>query len=168
MVSNFGYEEILEGVNGIESYLRGTMAKCPDDGIGQSITVCLTVTTLQHKVKCALYDASGNLVDNGVTEERTIPIESNTWETFNFGATKPILLANTDYIIVAWSEPVTGNCKLAYGVLVGWTQKYTGATYNDFPTPVSFATQADYGCSIYCSYSTGAPPPPVGTLTQVI
>lgn len=153
----FGYTTGLTGRGGLEGVIRGILASCPEPGTGESITAYLEVTGNPCPVKCALYDPAGNLVPNGVTEERTIPV-GVSMEQFDFIPPKPSV-AVQDYIIVAWGKAVDlGVPYLRYGSVSGWQAKWASASYNDFPSSVSFSTLSDRAHTIYCTYTPIAPP----------
>jgi len=81
------------------------------DGTGDSITAKVRgfVDGQSNTGKCALYNADNTLVTNSETEEEEIPYHlGNDYHTFNFGATKPILVANAWYWIVIWADTTAG------------------------------------------------------------
>lgn len=132
-----------------EDQIVGIIATCPESGVADSISVYLGVTG-DHHCKCALYDSSGNLITNGVTEEKVVGSITD-WITFNFVGTKPTLSAQ-DYIIVVWAESAAGSFLVYWDAEVG-KGRLQNQTYNSFPDPVSFTTD-NYKRSIYCTYTT--------------
>jgi len=158
---NFGYETIGSGEYSIENYVRGSEFTITEAGTADNITVALKSAvggTFTGKFKCAIYNSDNSLVLNGVTEERTLTLTATvTWYTFNFVVTKPSLIVNQAYILVAWTQYLTG---YAYMVKdTGDTNQghYDSAAYNSFPDPL-VPTHNDYKYSIYCTYTpSGAP-----------
>ena len=139
-------------------------------GYGTSITAYLYVNGGAKNAKCALYDSSNNLVTNSITEQL---VYSTGWNTFNFGASKPVLNANTWYYIVVWSEAGAGQGYLYYETSGGNgvfsdSETYVSGSYIGFPNPYQQITvDADGLASIYCTY-TYAPNPPDQTYEKPI
>lgn len=147
----FGETSQGGNTNSIENKIGGTNFECPQSGTGDSITAWLTVTTAAHNVKCALYDTSGNLISNAVTEEKNVAVGADQQVTFNFGTPKPSL-SNMVYIIVVWAQSTTGTCDLhSFSESSRWYQDTH--TYNSFPNPASFAGPYHQRASIYCTYT---------------
>jgi hypothetical protein len=125
-------------------------------GTGDSITAFLLING-DHKVKCALYNADNTLLLNGTTEEKTVldnlPNPANT--TFNFGVTKPILVANAWYWIAAWSEDAGGVAQLYKLAAGGSGIQRDSQVYGAWPDP--WENIYYYGpvalASIYCTYT---------------
>jgi hypothetical protein len=63
-------------------------------------------------MKCAIYLHS-NLSLVAQTEERLVSV-GTSWVTFNFNAPKPVLRANTEYLLVAWAQSGNGYAYLYY------------------------------------------------------
>jgi len=154
---SFGYEGIGGSSGVLDDYIFGAVFTITEEGTADSITVALKYSTTQStwSVKCAIYKHS-DLSLVGSTEEREItPTLEFVWYTFNFDAPKPSLTTDTAYILVAWTEVIAGNCKIAY--TTGDTDQlhiknvvYTGT----FPNPWESPTELDYKASIFCNYTT--------------
>ncbi len=147
----------------IEDYVKGGYFQMGSyAGYGTSISAYLYVNGGAKSAKCALYDNSNNLIAYSMTEEITY---STGWNTFNFGATKPILAANAWYYIVVWSNDGPGQGNLYYETSGGSgvfsdSETYVAGSYNGFPSPFERTTiDADGLASIYCTY-TYAPAAP--------
>jgi hypothetical protein len=123
-------------------------------GTGDSITAKITITTPAKKVKCAIYNADNTLLANSVTEEITVPVQAATATTFNFGATKPVLVASTWYYISVWSESESEYGYILCTVSGGDGIFYDDQTYNGFPSTWTGTTlDADGLLAIYCTYN---------------
>jgi len=157
MAANFGYEIIAAGQISLEDKINGTLVTCPGAGAGQSITVYLTGWTSGEKVKCCLYDASGDKVTDGETEERTTG-GATDWHIFNF--ISPPTLSAANYWIVAFGDSLT-NMHYAYETAPGYTMKYQGARVYELGFPASIAglgtDYADSAFSIFCTYEEAGP-----------
>ncbi len=140
----------------------GYFKMAPYTGYGSSISAYLYVNGGAKNAKCALYDSSNNLVANSITEQL---IYSTGWNTFNFGASKPVLNANAWYYIVVWSEAGAGQGYLYYEASGGNgvfsdSETYVSGSFTGFPNPFQQTTvDSDGLASIYCTY-TYAPNPP--------
>jgi len=146
---DFGQTSKVGAASTTEGYVTAHSAHCPEAGKAISITVNLKVATTDHKVKCALYDASLVLVDS--TEERTIAAGTDGWETFNFAS--PPTLAHADYWITVWAEATTGTCEVYFSNAGGVSVRAQAKTYDSWPNPLAGTAYANYRVSIYCTYS---------------
>jgi len=103
------------------------------------------------KVKAAIYSESHSLIAS--TEEKTV--YANGWVTFNF-ASPPTVTADTNYILVVWSENIAGDVLLYYHG-GGYNQgHYLSRTYDgNYPSSASFYHESrEY--SIYCTCSSAS------------
>ncbi|MBE3114304.1 MAG: hypothetical protein IMZ59_02160 [Actinobacteria bacterium] len=140
---------------GIESFIYGGYFQMGAiGGTGTSITAKLAIFTAEHKVKCALYNADKTLLANSVTEEKTVTVAAPTIITFNFGETKPTLVANAWYHIVVWSESTSGGASIYRVSSGGYGISYQNLAYGAFPNPwVPTLISAAYLENIYCTYT---------------
>lgn len=154
----FGNTELLaQSYATVENFIKGGYFQMDAvDGVGDSITVLIIVTTTAHKMKCALYKADNTLVPNSVTEEITVPVQGGTAFTFHFGATKPDLVANAWYYIVVWAEATTGNAYYCFYNSGGNGVFYDSEAYDGFPDPWA-GTPGTTGLNpaLYCTYNGG-------------
>jgi len=167
---NFGHETIetatiisdMTGEN-----IRGTVFTITETGTADSITVALKRGSAgSNNVKCAIYLHSDLSLVAQTASTSTSLTTTLAWYTFDL-TTSPTLTANTEYILVVWADYTTSNI---YGAAhMGATNQGHGQykVYNDFPNPL-VPTHSNFEYSIYCTYSTGAPPPSAGILVQVI
>jgi hypothetical protein len=98
--------------------------------------------------QAAIYSNDGS-TQVGVTQEKTLST-LNSWVTFNF-ITQPVLLANTNYVLVIWASNTTQ--VTVYNDPGGQSLQGTG-TYNTWPATISNQGTSKY--SIYCNYSKGS------------
>ena len=153
----FGNTATSTSTTTIENYVKGGLFQMGSiGGTGNNISAYLYVNGGAKNAKCALYYSNLSLVPNSMTEEKSY---STGWNTFNFGATKPVLQANTLYYIVVWSSASGGGGDLYYATSGGSgvfsdSETYVGGSYTGFPSPFQNATvDADGLASIYCSYN---------------
>lgn len=145
----------------IENFILGSIYQMgPRGGLGLSITVLLTIATTAHRVKCALYNYTGQsdnktLVMNGVTEEKTVAVGTTTVNTFKFVGTKPVLLPKNWYHICVWAEATTGTCRMICKLSGGLGVNFDSEAYGTYPNPwAQTAWDADASMAIYCTYVT--------------
>lgn len=168
-MTRFGYDGGATNSMPIKNIIKGSVFTCPDDGIADSISVKLGMWSDQPlwsgRVKCAIYRHS-DLSLVGVTEERVIDIidEYEAWYTFNF-ITKPNLIHNTEYVLVAWAENIGTDVRIRGIWLTDepTREHYQPYAYDDFPTILS-PTHGYLKHCIYCEYTITAPPPTRGIL----
>ena len=154
---SFGYTTIGGDESTLDNHVDGskfTMGAI--GGTGDSITVALREYggDWQGDVKCAMYLASALSapITNGVTEERNLALTGSfAWYTFNF-PTSPNLLADTDYVLVAWAEDVANTCYFARDADAGVDRWYETHTYNGFPSLSASDRTGKF--SIFATYTT--------------
>ena len=122
-------------------------------GNGDSITAQMFSGSTSFTVKCAIYNADNSLLANSITEEKTKTVGTHT-VTFNFGVTKPVLVANAWYYIVTWANNAGGYISLKGKSVVGAYIYYDAEAYGTFPNPWAVTGNlANYNASIYCTYT---------------
>lgn len=135
-----------------ENTIVGSIFTPTKDGEAQSITAYIRITSSSKNMKCAIYLHS-NLSLVAQTEEIVVPVNPATWVTFNFLTPKPILKANTAYLLVAWSSSGSGFSYLYYSSGAANQGHYAGSTYGaNFPNPMPNPTHETRACSIYCTF----------------
>ena len=121
------------------------------DGEAQSITIYVRVTSNPKNMKCAIYLHS-NLSLIAQTEEKTVPA-STGWVTFNFNTPKPVLRANTEYLLVAWAQSGSGLANLYYTSGQQNQGHYVSRTYTgSFPAILPTPNHEDRAYRIYCTF----------------
>ena len=150
--ATLGYSTIgsSSSQSSIEDTIRGSLFNMPVYGQVQNISVYLDLSNaVNRKVKTAIYSESNDFIAS--TEEKTI--SSTGWYTFNFADPKPVLAANTNYILVAWSDYASGSVSLRYDTGVSDQGHYrSNQNYGDWPTSVNF-NHNNNKYSIYCGYN---------------
>jgi hypothetical protein len=135
-----------------ENTIVGSIFTPTKDGEAQSITAYIRMTSSSKNMKCAIYLHS-NLSLVAQTEEKAVPVNPATWVTFNFLAPKPILKANTEYLLVAWSSSGSGFSYLYYSSGATNQGHYLGSTFEaNFPNPLPNPTHEARAYSIYCTF----------------
>ena len=127
-------------------------------------------------IKCAIYsDTNKALI--ATTEQKTIPIGFDNWQTLNF-ANKPYLTSGTSYSLVVWFS--TSGCYIRYDSGNSRQSWYANQAYGNFPngpyTSFSNYNQENIVYSIYCTIGASpsaspsaptTPTPPAGNLVPI-
>ncbi|MEM3759906.1 MAG: hypothetical protein QXZ02_02190 [Candidatus Bathyarchaeia archaeon] len=148
--TTFGNTGIGTSSRNTENAIVGSVFTLTENGEAQSITAYIGMTVSSKNMKCAIYRYN-DLSLVAQTEEKTVNVATG-WVTFNF-INKPILTANTQYLLVAWSYSGTGNAYLYY--TTGTTNQgcYRSQTYGtNFPNPLPSPTYEARAYCIYCTY----------------
>lgn len=145
--ATFGYTNTGGTSRSIEDTIRGSAFQVPTGGQAQSISVYLSCNN--RKVKAALYSSLHTFIAS--TEEKTVTA-TGQWVTFNFPDPKPVLAANTTYLLVAWSDSGSGNVYM-YSSSGSSDQGHRfNRAYGSWPTFPSFSHETTM-YSIYCTYA---------------
>jgi hypothetical protein len=148
---SFGYSNIGTSTQNIEGSISGSLFNIQADGQAQSISVYLDLESgaSNRKVKAAIYSSGHNYIAE--TEERTI--SSDGWYTFNFADPKPVLLAATDYLLVAWADSASGDVLLHYrSGSSNQGHRYSQSYGPTWPSSPNFSHESrEY--SIYCTFA---------------
>ena len=158
----FGYGTAGSSSAFKENVIIGSVFDCPESGTAQSITAYIHTGGKEgtEKVKFGIYLHS-DLSFVGSTEEFAIGTTPFTgWKTLNF--TTPPSSSATSYILVVWAT-VFSNFYIYYDAGNTNQGHYQSLTYGTFPDPL-VPTHDDNKYSIYCTYTTAAPPKPKGTI----
>jgi len=145
----FGYDT-LGGSDEWGSNTRiGCKFACSAAGTGISISWGNDYTFSSGSVKCCLYDAAGDKVENGETEEETSG-NAEDWVVHDFLAAPTLSIA--DYWLFFWTN--SGNPEFKYDTVSGWPYIDTVITYGDWPDGIAVGSPLT-GCkfSIYCTYT---------------
>jgi len=148
------FGNLVPGTNSrnAENTIVGSLFTPSKDGEVQSITAYIRMTASSKNMKCAIY-LHNNLSLVAQTEEKVVPVNPATWVTFNFLLPKPILKANTEYLLVAWASSGNGFAYLYYTSGVPNQGHYISSTYApDFPNPIPNPTHESRAYSMYCTF----------------
>ena len=162
-----GVTSALTSTTSAENVINVTRGYADSNGIGVSISTYLSVTTAAHLVTCNVYtDGSGfsdttsiPLHPNGVTEEKDLPVQGATWDTFNF-VSPPSFVGGTYYRVAYWVESTSGDCLQYWDDMDDEYSYYEGVSYGGaWPNPVAtfddyYADEANSG---YITYDTWIP-----------
>lgn len=146
----FGYETLGASDQWQANQRSGSRFACPQAGTGISISWGNDYSFSGNHVKCCLYDAGGNRVTDGETEELTSG-GSDAWVTHNFPSAPT--LAAADYWLLFWTD--SSNPEFKYDSVGGWPYTYTIATYGAWPSHIDMGSSSGRKYSIYCTYTTG-------------
>jgi hypothetical protein len=138
-----------------ENFIVGSVFTPTKDGEAQSITIYVRVTSNSKNMKCAIYLHS-NLSLVAQTEERLVSV-GTSWVTFNFNAPKPVLRANTEYLLVAWAQSGNGYAYLYYTLGQQNQGHYVSSNYaGSFPNPMPNPNHENRAYCIYCTFKPAA------------
>jgi len=145
--ATFGYTNGGGTSRSIEDTIRGSVFQVPTGGQAQSISVYLSCNN--RKVKAAIYSNAHTLIAS--TEEKTVTA-TGQWVTFNFADPKPVLTANTTYLLAAWSDSGSGNVYMYSASGTSDQGHRFNKAYGTWPTSPSFSHENTM-YSIYCTYT---------------
>ncbi len=158
--NNFGTTNTGGGSSGTPTLLNTLRGSIFNSGsftsgatlaLAQSIDAYISVTVSAKHIKAAIYDSNGNFI--GATQEKLISVGTGS-QNFVFNDPKPTLTANTNYILVVWSDSGTGGDALLYRSSSGGSGRYVSSTYgSNWPSSPSFSSNSNQ-YSIRCNYLT--------------
>ncbi|MEM1563343.1 MAG: hypothetical protein QW161_01550 [Candidatus Bathyarchaeia archaeon] len=136
-----------------ENTIVGSVFIPTKDGEAQSITIYVRVTSSSKNMKCAIYLHS-NLSLIAQTEEKPVPVSTSaSWVTFNFNEPKPVLRANTEYLLVAWAQSGSGYAYLYYTLGQSDQGHYVNQPYSaNFPNILPNPIHEVRAYCIYCTF----------------
>ncbi len=107
--ATLGYSTKGGSIQNIEGRITGSIFTSVSGGQVQSISVYLvsTANNVNHNAKVAIYSVSDSRLIAGSTSKTVVPGD-NGWVSFTFSDPKPLLNANTNYILVAWADSGSG------------------------------------------------------------
>ena len=168
---NFGYETPGSSYanyigDGYNSKIAGSVFTIPQNGTADSITFYgRRGSVYDSTIKAAIYKHS-DLSLVGETGEITISYTVKWW-TLNFSAPKPSLIADTEYVLVLYSQYTSGYGFRLYYSGGDENQGHNGNVwqgYPIFPDPWVSPTHNDNKYSIYCTYTVANQPPDAPSL----
>lgn len=147
---SFGCQTIGGSTLSIEDYIRGSLFSIPSAGQAQSISAYIDISgAITPTVKAAIYSQAHTFI---AETDQTV-VSSDGWYTFNIITQPlPILQAGTSYILVAWSNSVSGDVYLRYASGSSNQAHRRSQTYGAWPASPSFSHN-DLEYSICCTYS---------------
>src|SRR5665647_1570797 len=151
-LATLGFTNIGGTSQRIEDAIGGSLFSIPDSGQVQNISVYLELTggASGRKVKAAIYSEAHDFIAG--TEE--ITVSSTGWYNFTLTNPKPILTANTNYVLAAWSDSGTGTISLRYNSGSSNQGHYrNNVNYGSWPSSVNYNHNTNR-YSIYCTYIT--------------
>ena len=152
----FGYESKGSSSHSTASnVIWGTQFTCPESGTVDSMTAYLYGNAASSvAVEFGLYEATSPYEHTGHTQEGSITSGYDDWMTLN--ADGNIDLTAQDYLLCIW--PAGPVATIYYDT--GASSYYDPESYDGI-WPANHAHNAWGGqkLSVYCTYSTGAPPP---------
>jgi uncharacterized protein (UPF0333 family) len=133
-----------------ENTIVGSRFTITQDGWADSIKAYVNMTSSAKNMECIIYRHNDSSLV-GTTQQVNVPVGTG-WVTFNFAQPKPLLSANTEYVLVAWSASGYGSANLYYesgSSNQGHTQN---SNYGTPPNPASFSHNNNQ-YAIYCTYT---------------
>jgi hypothetical protein len=139
--------------------MLGSSFTTVNGGQVQSISVYLySSDNKNHNAKAAIYQASDRSIV-GSSSEKTVVPGDNGWVTFTFSDPKPLLNANTNYILVAWADNNhvytyydTGTTNQGY---IDSTHTYSGG-FPTTDTSLNTDNPSTKEYSINCTYASAS------------
>lgn len=138
-----------EGSN-VGNYIR--MCKYQSNAAGTLASISLYIKwSTNANVKCAIYDATYNLVTNGTTETEAITEGQDDWVVFDF-TIQPNIAAATNYYLTWWKDATILNY---HDTDAANPYRWKAASYDGWPDPIeSSEGPANNEWSIYATYAT--------------
>ncbi len=169
VLPSFGYQKIGNSNQSIGDTITGTRFKANLKGIVDNISVYIdpgNATSNSH-YQCIIYRHNDSKLI-GISEEKNVSSIVG-WQIFNFSNPKPVLMNNTDYILVCWADNYS--VKMYYNNGTYDEMYYDDGTsslqghyfegvYNHAPESVNFEHEDRY-YSIYCRFTPDNAPPEV-------
>jgi len=151
ITENFGNTANGTSYRNTENFIVGSVFTPTKDGEAQSITIYVRVTASPKHMTCAIYLHS-NLSLLAQTEERLVPVTTGR-VTFNFATPKPVLRANTEYLLVAWAQSSNGYAYLYYTSGQQNQGYYVSISYTgSFPSSLPNPSHENRAYCIYCTF----------------
>ncbi len=152
--ATLGYSTKGTQTQTIEGRITGALYTTTTGGQIQSISAAVSSSANNRNVKVAIYLASDNsLVAN--SNAQIIGNGFNGWLTFTFTDPKPVLSANTNYILVAWADTGSGNVYLFYdggSTNQGYSDSRTFGNWSNPDNNLNPDSNRKY--SVNCTYTT--------------
>ena len=147
--TTFGYASIGVNTQSIENNIRGSFFTIPDFGQVQTLSVYLELSGASNrKIKTAIYSEAHDFIAG--SEEKTI--SSTGWYNFSFADPKPLLNANTNYVLVAWADSSSGTVSIRYDAGSSNQGHRSNQAYAGWPVSGGFNHDNNM-YSIYCTYT---------------
>ena len=147
--TTFGYTSAGANTQSIENNIRGSFFTIPDSGQVQTLSVFLELSGASNrKIKTAIYSEAHDFIAG--SEEKTI--SSTGWYNFSFADPKPILTANTNYVLVAWADSSAGSVSMRYDAGSSNQGHRSNLAYAGWPVSGGF-NHDNNKYSIYCTYT---------------
>ena len=161
-ISSRGCEDVLVAIEANMDNIENQQA--------DSVYTFVEITSLDHKMKAALYEGDSPYSLLAQTAEEVVPVGVASWIKFDFSS-PPALVANKKYWITVWSEETGGSAAVKYSAwseLMRMIYKYSVYAAN-FPNPFpANPTISSVDPCIYCAYSPVVQNYPVNRLKKDI
>lgn len=152
--ATIGYSTQGASTQTIENRIEGSLFTTgATGGQVQTISAAVSSSANNRNVKVAIYQASDkSLVAS--TNAQTINNGFNGWLTFTFSDPKPLLNANTNYLLVVWGDSATGNLYVYYDSGSANQGYEDQRTFGSWPNPdTNLNSNAARKYSINCTYT---------------
>ncbi len=151
--ATIGYSTKGASTQTIVGRIVGSLFTTNTGGQIQSMSACL-IASQTRNVKAAIYQESDDRLIADSTP-RTVTSGYDGWVTFSFNDPKPLLNANTNYILVVWSDGSSQNQVRVYHDPGSTNQGYYDQeTFGTWPNPdTNLNPDSARKYSINCTYS---------------
>jgi hypothetical protein len=150
--NSIGYSTKGGSYQNIENRITGSLFTTVTGGQVQSVSANIYSSAGSNRnAKVAIYQASDKHLVGSSAVKAIVPGD-NGWASFSF-TTLPLLNANTNYILVVWSESGSGEVRLYYDTGTS-NQGYSDSeTFGTWPDPgTNLVSDSNRKYSINCTY----------------
>ncbi len=145
-----GYTNIGNLSQNVSNRISGSVFTAEEYGYAENITAYVYVPSnvSGNKSKCMIYRENDSTLIGTTVELAFDTVSGGEWITFDFNGSNPLLVKDTEYVLVCWGE----NTSLYYDSTGSMQGRYDNETYGNPPDPANFTNESKL-YSIYCSYT---------------
>jgi hypothetical protein len=161
----FGYTKVGSNylLGSLNNYITGSVFTAHEYGVADNVTAYIRTTIAPDPhCKCMIYRNNDSTLI-GTTQEINETFGNGAWGVFNFSDPKPVLVKDTEYVLVSWSS--SPFAKLYYNTWEDERGRRDIETYGDSPNPANF-TNVTRLYSIYCSYTADTISPEITNVSD--
>jgi hypothetical protein len=152
--ATIGYSTQGTSSQTIENRIEGSLFTTgATGGQIQTISAAVSSSANNRNVKVAIYQASDKILVASSSAQR-VDSGFNGWLTFSFSDPKPLLNANTNYLLVVWGDSASGSLSVYYDGGSANQGYEDQRTFTSWPNPDSnLNSNAARKYSINCTYT---------------
>jgi hypothetical protein len=137
----------------IDNRITGSVFTTHENGTADSITAFVFFPPANPPSKCMIYRLSDSMLIGETEEISGSTLSGGEWRTYDFIEPKPVLLKDTQYVLVCWCSFSILGGKLYYDNFVNARGRYDNENYDGVPPQYASFTNENRLYSIYCSYT---------------